>query len=224
MLYNPGTTFEELRASAEYLLSPESPAVLKLIGMTVLRGTPEEQSLRCQQQGKEAGYTIRYRLADPRVAAFARLLGLYSPIYEPVAHDYYELHFMVGDLSPAEREAFLARIKPVEKSIQNLHRQFLSRALARLFPGEPRPARMAQRAQSGLRIFAPPDPATAHGRHGSDRRTRHIGSHTEAIIGEMILQSKEYLDRLSLSIQTRQVSCHTPDGEPACHQTLQLQV
>ena len=71
MLYNPGTTFEELRASAEYLLSPESPAVLKLIGMTVLRGTPEEQSLRCQQQGKEAGYTIRYRLADPRVAAFA---------------------------------------------------------------------------------------------------------------------------------------------------------
>jgi anaerobic magnesium-protoporphyrin IX monomethyl ester cyclase len=129
MLYNPETTFAELRASAEYLLSPEAPAVLKLIGMTVLRGTPEEQSLWRQGQGKEGEYTIRYQLADPSVAAFARLLGPYSRIYEPVARDYYELHFMVGDLSPAEREAFLARIRPVEKSVQDLHRRFLAAAM-----------------------------------------------------------------------------------------------
>ena len=132
MLFNPGTTFEELKKSIEYLVSPEAPTVLKLIGMMVLKGTPEEHRLCKQGKFSERSFRIRYPIADKRVAVFADWLRAYHPIYEPVVRDYYELHFMIGDLTPDNRQAILKSIREVEKGIRDLHQQFLSRSLASL--------------------------------------------------------------------------------------------
>jgi len=110
-------------------MTPESPTLLKLIGMTVLRGTPEEKTARELDILSETEFDIHYRIRDRRIAAFAYLLHLYYPIYEPVTADFYELHFMMGDLLPHKREELLQRIKLVSNRIRILHQEFLMYAI-----------------------------------------------------------------------------------------------
>jgi len=129
MLYNPDTTYNEFKNSVFYLLSTESPTILKLIGMTILKGTPEEKQARSKGLVSCENYEIRYQITDRRIATFANLLRIYYPIYEPVSRDFYELHFMIGDLFSETRMAFLLRIREIEEEIKNLHQQFLSMAL-----------------------------------------------------------------------------------------------
>jgi len=137
MLYNPDTTFEELKQSVEYLLSPEAPTILKLIGMMILKGTPEEENARQRNLASESNFGIRYQITDRRIAKFADLLRLYYPIYEPVARDYYELHFMIGDLAPIEGAAVLKTIRRIGQTIRSLHQQFLSKAIVEISKGKP---------------------------------------------------------------------------------------
>ena len=129
MLYRPDTTFEELKKSVEYLLSPESPTLLKLIGMTILKGTPEEEMARKHDLVSEGDFNIHYRIIDNKVASFAYLLHLYYPIYEQVASDFYEIHFLIGDLPPSERIIFNEKIKNIRRKIRNLHQQFLAKSI-----------------------------------------------------------------------------------------------
>ena len=129
MLYSPNTTFEELQQSVDYLMTPESPTLLKLIGMTVLKGTPEEKTARELDILSETEFDIHYRIRDRKIAAFAYLLHLYYPIYEPVTADFYELHFMMGDLLPQKREELLQKTKYVSNRIRILHQEFLMFAI-----------------------------------------------------------------------------------------------
>jgi len=129
MLFNPNTTFDELKESVEYLLSPDAPTILKLIGMMVLKGTPEEKKLREQNLVMERDFKIKCSILDKKVAAFADILKLYHPIYELAAMDFYEFHFLIGDLPEDDRERMLRKIKTVELKIRNLHQIFLSKAI-----------------------------------------------------------------------------------------------
>lgn len=129
MLYSSDTTFEELQHSVAYLMTPGSPTLLKLIGMTVLKGTPEEETARKLDILVEKEFDIHYRVRDRRIASFAYLLHLYYPIYEPVTADFYELHFMIGDLLPHKKEELLKRIKLVNNRIRILHQEFLTYAI-----------------------------------------------------------------------------------------------
>jgi anaerobic magnesium-protoporphyrin IX monomethyl ester cyclase len=132
ILFNPGTTYNELRESITYLLTPKAPTLIKLIGMMVLKGTPENNTLKAENSSLKRDFSIRYPIKDKKVAAFASMVKRYYPIYEPVAKDYYELHFLIGDLSENESQQILKRVKVVEKNIRNLHQLFLSRALEEL--------------------------------------------------------------------------------------------
>lgn len=136
ILYNPGTTFEELQQTVSYLLSPEGPTILKLIGMMVLKGTPEETMIREQGLLTERDMKIRYSFIDQKVAAFAELMRRYQSLYEPAAKDYYEIHFMLGDLTEIERTALMERIKFVEVRFRALHQQFLAKAIDQLSQGD----------------------------------------------------------------------------------------
>ena len=102
ILYNPSTTFEDLKESIEFLLSPDSPSVLKMIGLDLLKGTQEEENVRKQGLMQVNGFHLSYKLLDQKVAVFAEFRRHYYPIYAPVAQDFYELHFLMGDLSKSD--------------------------------------------------------------------------------------------------------------------------
>ena len=128
MLYNPDTTFEELKESVEYLLSPASPMIQDLHGMNLLKGTAEEQSLRQRNLVRERDFRISYRVQDTKVAAFVDWLRRYYQLYRPIVLNVYELLFLLVDL-PKE---VLSEMKLMEARIRDLHHQFLSRAIDRL--------------------------------------------------------------------------------------------
>jgi anaerobic magnesium-protoporphyrin IX monomethyl ester cyclase len=136
ILFNPGTTFAELLETVNYLLSPQGPTILKLIGMMVLKGTPEEKFIQEQDLITERDLGIRYKFTDEKVAAFAGLLRRYARVYEPTAKDYYEIHFMIGDLDDFQRNEMMSKIKPVELKIRSLHQGFLACAVNQLLKGD----------------------------------------------------------------------------------------
>jgi len=136
ILFNPGTNFPELQKTVNYLLSPNAPTILKLVGMMVLKGTPEEKLIREENLIIERELGIRYKFIDVKVEAFADLLRNYTPIYEPTAKDYYEIHFMIGDLNILQRNTIMTKIKPIELNIHSLHKKFLSTAVDQLSKGD----------------------------------------------------------------------------------------
>ena len=136
ILFNPGTNFPELQKTVNYLLSPNAPTILKLVGMMVLKGTPEEKLIREKNLIIERELGIRYKFTDEKVAAFADLMRHYTPIYEPTAKDYYEIHFMIGDLNIFQRNTIRSKIKPIELKIHLLHQKFLSTAVDQLVKGD----------------------------------------------------------------------------------------
>jgi radical SAM superfamily enzyme YgiQ (UPF0313 family) len=129
LFYTPSTTFEELEQSVEYMMTPGSPTLLKLIGMTVLKGTPEERTARELGILYETEFDLHYRIPDRRVASFAYLLHLYSPIYEPIIADLYDALFMTGDLSPQLREKIFQEMKIAISQIRCLNQKFLRNAI-----------------------------------------------------------------------------------------------
>jgi len=131
MLYNPDTTFEELRDSVEYLLSPGSPMIQDLHGMNLLRGTAEERDLHRRGMVEERGVRIGYRILDGRVAAFVGWLRGYYQLYRPAILDVYELLFMLVELP----EEILRDMRFIENRIRRLHEEFLSRAIDGLSQG-----------------------------------------------------------------------------------------
>jgi len=133
ILYNPSTTFDDLKQSIEFLLAPDSPSVLKLNGLELLKGTQEEAYTRQHELIKTNGFHLSYRILDKRVAKFAELRRHYYPIYEPVARDFYELHFLMGDLSKDDMISYKRKIKTIEIEIRKLHKVFLQHALDDLY-------------------------------------------------------------------------------------------
>ena len=125
MLYNPDTEFGELQKSVEYLLQPDSPLIQDLHGMNLLKGTAEEFSLRQRDLVRVRGFAISYRMADERVAAYARWQSRYYQLYRPVVLDVYEILFLLVDLP----EAIAAEMKQIEPKIRNLHERFLTRTM-----------------------------------------------------------------------------------------------
>ena len=132
MLYTPDTTFEELKESIEYLVSPEAPVIHDPHGMNLLKGTLEEKSLRRRNLVLRRGLGLSYRPEDKKVAAFVDVLRHYFPIYQPVVRDVYEMLFLLVDL-PKE---ILEEKRRIDLRIQDLHRHFFLSAINDLTQGK----------------------------------------------------------------------------------------
>jgi len=132
MIYDPHTTFEELKASIEYLLTPEAPSLQDIHGMMVLKGTLEEKLLQEKNLAIERDFKINYRIPDKRVEAFADLLRHYFPIYRSAVLDIYELLFMLVNL-PQEIQA---EKKQIDAKLRELHLYFLKTAITELSQGK----------------------------------------------------------------------------------------
>ena len=101
--------------------------------MNLLKGTAEEFSLRQRDLVRVRGFAISYRMADERVAAYARWQSRYYQLYRPVVLDVYEILFLLVDLP----EAIAAEMKQIEPKIRNLHERFLTRTVDGLARHEP---------------------------------------------------------------------------------------
>ena len=131
MLYTPGTTFEELTQSVEYLCSPDAPIIWDLHGMNLLRGTIVEEQQRKHDLVSGRGFWISYVVQDRRVAAFVDLVRRYYPIYRPVVLDLYELLFFLVDLPRHVQH----EKRQIDARLRDLHVRFMRRAIERAIAG-----------------------------------------------------------------------------------------
>lgn len=129
ILFDPYTTFDELRANVDYLMTDEAPTILDLHGMIVLKGTPDEARLRRQGRLKEEGFQLHYPTPDPDLRVFKALLNLYYPVSSPSVHNIYRLHLMVGRFPASERRMAMLAVAEVLSRLRALHQTFLRRAV-----------------------------------------------------------------------------------------------
>ncbi|MCX6068489.1 MAG: radical SAM protein [Chloroflexi bacterium] len=131
MLYNPGTTFEELKESVAYLLTPEAPFIQDLHGMNLLKGTPEEKLAHEQNMLVFRDMKVNYSIQNKKVAAFIDALRHYFPIYRAVVLDIYELLFLLVQLP----EEIQNEKRAIDEKIRALHNRFLIQSISELEQG-----------------------------------------------------------------------------------------
>ena len=129
ILFDPDTTFDELRANVAYLSSDEAPTVLDLHGMIVLKGTPDEARLRREGRLKEEGFQLLHPAIDADVQAFKHLLAQYYPFSSPAVRDIYRLHLMVGRFAAQDRPPAHHAAAGLLGELRRLHQTFLQRAI-----------------------------------------------------------------------------------------------
>jgi hypothetical protein len=125
MLYNPETTFDELKKSVDYLVSEGAPLVQELHGMNILRGTREEKSARNRGILIEKEFYFNYIIQDRKVSLFVDVLRHYYPLYRSVVLDMYELLFLLVNLPNDIKEDK----KQIDTKLFNLHKRFLQRVI-----------------------------------------------------------------------------------------------
>jgi len=131
MLYNPGTTFEELKESIAYLLDSEAPFIQDLHGMNLLKGTREENLVRNMGLLVSRDLKVNYSIKDKKVVAFVDALRHYFPIYRSVVLDIYELLFLLVRLPEEIQE----EKKAIDDKIRALHNRFLIQSIAAIEQG-----------------------------------------------------------------------------------------
>jgi anaerobic magnesium-protoporphyrin IX monomethyl ester cyclase len=136
ILFDPFTTFNELIESIEFLKSEKVPLILKLNGIMILKGTPLEKRVRKENLLIEGDLKLRYIIKDKQVIYFSKYLRNYQKVYENVAKKFYEIHFMIEDLSDNNKAVIKPKIKKVEVKIKMLHIQFLSKAIYNIANGQ----------------------------------------------------------------------------------------
>lgn len=126
MLYNPGTTFEELKESINYLLSKEAPFIQDMHGMNLLKGTREEKWVSEQEMLITRDMKVNYPIQDKKVEKFVDALRHYFPVYRSVVLDIYELLFLLVQLP----EDIQNEKRIIDEKVRKLHEQFLMEAIS----------------------------------------------------------------------------------------------
>jgi radical SAM superfamily enzyme YgiQ (UPF0313 family) len=154
ILYDPYTTFDELRANVAYLRSDEAPTVLDLHGLIVLKGTTDETRLRKEGRLKEDGFRLYYRAIDDDVQAFKQLLFQYESFSSPSIGNIYRLQLMTGRFPAQTRRDSLQLVGALLNQLRGLHNTFLGQAEADVMRGRDGHAWMGELCEAHAELAA----------------------------------------------------------------------